>query len=186
MSGKFLGSAGALFTVIFGVALDKYWDTAFVQGVVKGILNLPETLQRPIGVPFWLVVVASLLLIGMLFRICWILVQRKFKREAPAIDYTAEHLNPGLLYPVTDEQKRLLAYLGYAVNTESKASTTSMYRAVGLSRISFDHAFNQLMKNSLIQYRNYASSDGVELSAKGKEYVIQNGIPTERNAFDSM
>lgn len=186
MSGKFWKITGALILAVFTVALDKYWDTAFVQGVVKGILNLPEALQRPVGVPFWLVAVASLLLAGMLIRIVSVQVRRKLEREAPAIDPIAELLNPPLLHPVTSEQKKILSYLAYSANTNSSASADFMYRNLGLSRIVFDHALNQLLKNSLVRYRNHLRSDVIDLSAKGKEYVIQNGIPTERNAFESM
>lgn len=172
MSGKFWKISGALLLAVFTVALDKYWDSSFVKGAVQHIINLPDALMAPVGVPLWLVIAAVLVAAGMFLRINWILVQRKFEREAPApapaIDHVAELLNPGLLYPVTNEQKKILSYLAYSANTNSSASADFIFRNLSLSRIVFDHALNQLLKNSLVKYRNHLRSDVIDLSARGE------------------
>ncbi|MNG32784.1 hypothetical protein D3C84_1188780 [compost metagenome] len=58
-----------------------------------------------------------------------------------------------------------------------------MYKVLGLSRVVFDHALNQLQKNSLVQYWNIVSSDVIILSPKGKGYVVENNILTVQGAW---
>ncbi|MNC31785.1 hypothetical protein D3C75_801180 [compost metagenome] len=185
MSGKFLSVGGVLFTlftVIFGVVLEKYWDTPFIQGIAKGILNFPDALIAPVGVPLVVVIIAAVAFVVKAIKVTRALVEQKLERLRPT-KQVAKITLPELLHPMTNEQKMILSFLAYTANTNSKASADSMYKVLGLSRVVFDHALNQLQKNSLVQYWNIVSSDVIILSPKGKGYVVENNILTVQGAW---
>lgn len=184
MSGKVLGIIGAVTLAVFTVALDKYWDTAPIQGAVKGIINLPTTLVEPVGVPLWLVVVVAILLIAMLLTACGILVRRKFEPKPSHLEPPFKPAPIELPIFVTGDQKRILSFLGYAENKDSMASLKNLGKTVNLNKLNYDHAMQQLQKNSLVLVHNgYGDGPEIMLTDKGKEFIVTNRISTEWNAW---
>ncbi|VVP91861.1 hypothetical protein PS914_03205 [Pseudomonas fluorescens] len=189
MSGKVLGIIGAVILAVFTVALDKYWDTAFIQGIVQGTLNLPEAIQRPVGVPLWLVVAAALLLVAMLLRVCWILVQRKFERETSHSETSyvkplPKPVSIELPIYVNDDQKRILSFLGYAEDNNSMVSLSNLCRSVNLTKLKYDYALQQLQKASLVLiHEGHGDGPEIMLTEKGKEFIVTKYISTQRHAW---
>lgn len=182
MSGKFWKITGALILAVFTVALDKYWDTAFIQGIAKGILNLPDFMVAPVGVPFWIVIVVVLVLAVVVFKFVVSATERKLELTRP-VRKQSDIAASLLLHPVTNEQKKILAFLAYAANTQAQVLTKTMLETMDLNRLVFDHALNQLLLNSLIELKRREDGNVIELTPQGKEYVINNKIPIERGAW---
>lgn len=184
MGGKFLSGTGALSLAVFTVALTEYWKSDFVQGIIKFIINIPAALQEPVGVPFWLVIVASLLLVAMLLRICWIVVQDKFEREASRVKPASVPDSYELPIYITNDQKRILSFLGYAEDNDSMASLQNLAKSVRLSKLKYDYALQQLQKGSLVLiHKGYGEGPEIMLTEKGKEFIVTNYVSTERNAW---
>lgn len=180
MSGKVLGIIGAVILAVFTVAIDKYWETAFVQGVIQFFLSLPSLAVAPVGVPLWITVLGVLMLVGALWGLGWMILQRRSERFDPhaPMPYLS------LFHEVTGPQKRVLSYLACAANSNQRVTTRSLHEAAGLDKLNFDHAIHQLESNDYINtYKNYTAGNQAELTAKGRQYVVENKMPTEHGSW---
>lgn len=181
MGGKFLSGAGALFLVVFGVALTEYWKSEFVQGIIQFVLNIPAMLVAPVGVQLWLVIVAASVIAYVILKAVVIATNQKFERLRPTesvADPVADILAPELLHDVTDEQKKVLAFLANAADVQEYVKIKVIHTSIGLGSLVVDHAVNQLLDNGfLLLQKNYHTGNLVELSPKGKKYVVENAIP---------
>lgn len=186
MSGKVLGIIGAVTLAVFTVALDKYWDTAFIQGIVQGISNLPATLVEPVGVPLWMVIVAALLAVVVVLRINWILVQRNLKLKRMPSTTETEYKTVSVEFPplVSIDQKKILSFLGYVENNESIASLMNLSKTVKLSKLNCDYALEQLQKSDLVLiYKGSEHQLEIMLTPKGKKFIVTDSISTEWHAW---
>ncbi|WP_338807641.1 hypothetical protein V8U11_15955 [Pseudomonas chlororaphis] len=192
MSGKLLAIVGAIVLAVFTVALDKYWETPFVQGIFQFFINIPTALQEPVGVPLWLVIVAVLVFVGVVIAVSMSVTERKLEllgliskkveREGPNVEPVYESLSASVGLPmyVTSDQKRILSFLGYAEENESMASLRNLSKTVNLSKLKCDYALQQLQKYSLVLiYKGSEHELEIMLTPKGKEFVVTNGVLTE-------
>jgi DNA-binding MarR family transcriptional regulator len=179
MGGKFLSGAGALFLVVFGVALTEYWKSEFVQGIIQFVLNIPTMLVAPVGVQLWLVIIAALFIAGVVIRAAVIATNQKFERQKPTepVPVSMAQLMPVLASNVTSEQKQVLAFLANVMEFEKSVNLKDIYTSLGLDSLIVDNAVNQLLDDGFLQiHRNYYLGNSVELSPKGKKYVVENGV----------
>ncbi|VVO50179.1 hypothetical protein PS893_00246 [Pseudomonas fluorescens] len=184
MSGKFLSGAGALFLVVFGVALEKYWDTPFIKGIAQGILNLPDVLVAPVGVSLWLVIVVVLAVVIMVLGVSWALVHRKFEREVSHAEPVYKSVSIELPPLVSSDQKKILSFLGFVEDNESMASLRNLAKTVRLSKLKCDYALQQLQKSDLVLiYKGSDYESEIMLTPKGKEFIVTNSISTEWHAW---
>ncbi|WP_429386297.1 hypothetical protein [Pseudomonas sp. YL-218 TE3947] len=189
MSGKFWKITGALLLAVFTVALDKYWETAFVQGVIKYLSNIPAMLVAPVGVQLWLVIVAALVIAGVVLRAVVIATNQKLERvkvtPAEPLPFSiSSRLAPESFRETTDEQKKVLAFLANADDVQESVSLKVIHASIGLDKLTVDHAVNQLFENDFVQiHRNYYLGNSVELTAKGKGYVVENAARYENGGW---